>query len=230
MTPIIRQPVSVIDVTDLYHPHQDVGDNFDLHAFVGLLRSGLSIDIYPCATNQGPFDLGANNSFWSMPDLRWVNEMDPPLRRYLGFALQRVSRMDFLRAMDEDWPGLSSPEAFRTLFGWEHKVWETAVWQNITGRKLVRRADGSSRIVRVEDIRSDDHVVRDEMISVALNVGDDGHFDAKPTSQDTPFRLYYRPDPAANQAALQDALPALYLSFRTPGNAGFAQGTVERAE
>jgi hypothetical protein len=152
-----------------------------------------------------------------MPDLCWIENMEPPLRRYLGFALQRVSRMDYLRAMDEDWPALSAPKAFHTLFGWEHKVWETAVWQNISGRKLVRRADGSSRIVRPEELRADDCVVPEELIPVDLTVSDDGHFDAKPTSQATPFRLYHRPDPAANQAALRDALPALYLSFRVHG-------------
>jgi hypothetical protein len=187
----------------------------DPHAFVGLLRSGLPIDIYPCATHQGPFDLGTNNSFWSMPDLRWIENMEPSLRRYLGFALQRVARMDYLRAMEEDWPALSAPEAFRTLTGWEHKVWETAVWQNITGRKLVRRADGSCRILRLEELRADDGVVPEEMIPVDVKVSDDGHFDATPTSQPTAFRLYHRPDPAANQAALRDALPALYLSFRS---------------
>jgi len=26
----VLEPIPVIDVTDLYHPHQDVGDNFDL--------------------------------------------------------------------------------------------------------------------------------------------------------------------------------------------------------
>jgi hypothetical protein len=141
--------------------------------------------------------------------------MEPSLRRYLGFALQRVARMDYLRAMEEDWPALSAPEAFRTLTGWEHKVWETAVWQNITGRKLVRRADGSCRILRLEELRADDCVVPEEMIPVDVKVSDDGHFDATPTSQPTAFRLYHRPDPAANQAALRDALPALYLSFRS---------------
>jgi hypothetical protein len=53
------------------------------------------------------------------------------------------------------------------------------------------------------------------MIPVDVKVSDDGHFDATPTSQPTAFRLYHRPDPAANQAALRDALPALYLSFRS---------------
>jgi len=58
-------------------------------------------------------------------------------------------------------------------------------------------------------------VVPEEMIPVDVKVGDDGHFEATPTSQATTFRLYHRPDPAANQAALRDALPALYLSFRS---------------
>ena len=214
---LFRQKVRRIHLSAGGHPRGYLEWNvmLDPHAFVGLLRSGLPIDIYPCATHQGPFDLGVSNSFWSMPDLRWIENMDPRLRRYLGFALQRVARMDYLRAMEEDWPALCSPEAFRTLTGWEHKVWETAVWQNITGRKLVRRADGSCRIVQPEELRADDYVVPEEMIPVDVKVSDDGHFDATPTNQPTAFRLYHRSDPAANQSALRDALPALYLSFRS---------------
>ena len=94
-------------------------------------------------------------------------------------------------------------------------MWETAVWQNITGRKLVRRAGGSCRILRPEELCDDDCVVPEEMIPVDVKVSDDGHFDATPTSQNTGLRLYHRPDPAATQAALRDALPALYLSFRS---------------
>lgn len=186
----------------------------DPHAFVRLLRSGLPLDLYPCATDQGPFSLGVHNSFWQLPDLKWLANMDAPLRRYLAFGLQRVARMDFLRAMDEDWPAMATPDAWRGLFGWEHKVWETAVWMGITGRHLVRRADGSARIIRSAELRADDQVVPNELQPVLLDVCDDGQFHAAPAASASPVRLYHRPDPAANEAALRDALPALYLSFR----------------
>lgn len=189
----------------------------DTHAFVRLLRSGLPMDLYPCATDNGPFSRGRHNSFWSMPDLEWLKGMDAALRRYLAFGLQRVTRMDFLRAMDEDWPGLTVAHAFRSLHGYEHKVWETAVWLGITGRRLVRRADGSARMVRPSEVRPDDHVLPNELRPVSVSVRDDGQILATPAAHPSSVRLYDRIDAHENEAALREALPALYLSFRPGG-------------
>lgn len=186
----------------------------DTHAFVRLLRSGLPVDLYPCATDRGPFELGTHNSYWKLPDLKWLVGMDPPLRRYLLFGLQRVARMDYLCAMDEDWPGLTAPEAFRGLYGWHHNVWETAVWLGITGRKLVRREEESARIVRADEVQPADSVLPNELVPANVRVGDDGQFHVKPAGDATAVRLYHRADPDQNEQAMRDALPALYLSFR----------------
>ena len=187
----------------------------DPHAFVRVLRSGLPIDLYPCATDHGPFDLGPNNCYWKLPDLKWLAQMDPPLRRYLLFGLQRVVRMDFLRAMDEDWPAMSGPEAYRGLHQWYHQVWETAVWLGITGRKLVQRADGSARIVRADEVEATDTVLTNALVPVAVTVEENGQFHATPAGEGSLTRLYYRDEPRQNETALQSALPALYQSFRT---------------
>jgi len=42
------EPVPVIDVTDLYHPHQDVGDNFDIVAAYALPEIDLRAVILDC--------------------------------------------------------------------------------------------------------------------------------------------------------------------------------------
>ena len=42
------EPVPVIDVTDLYHPHQDVGDNFDVLAAYALPEIDLRAVILDC--------------------------------------------------------------------------------------------------------------------------------------------------------------------------------------
>jgi hypothetical protein len=54
---------------------------------------------------------------------------------------------------------------------------------------------------------------------VDVRVDNDGHSDATPTARATPFRLYHRPDPAASQNALREALSALSLSFQAPTGA-----------
>jgi hypothetical protein len=56
-------------------------------AFVRVLRSGLPLAIYPCATDDGAGGYGAHNTYWELPDLGFVRDMDPRLRRYLGYAI-----------------------------------------------------------------------------------------------------------------------------------------------
>jgi len=186
----------------------------DPHAFVCLLRSGLPINLFPCATQMGPFDRGQQNTFWSLPDLHWMAALNPGLRRYLVYGLQRLNRVDYFGAMEHDWPGIESPESYLGLHGMHHNVWETAVWMEITGRKLVRRRRGGARLLRPEQITETDTAVPYEMRPVTLEVKADGQFHATPGPEDSPTRLYFRADPVAHEAALREALPALYASFR----------------
>jgi pyrimidine-specific ribonucleoside hydrolase len=82
----------------------------DPHAIVCLLRSKLPIAIYPCATKDGPFACGPNNSYWTLPDLRFVERMHPALRAYLAYAFGRSARADFLRAVEPESPARWKPE------------------------------------------------------------------------------------------------------------------------
>jgi hypothetical protein len=96
------EPVPLVDVTDLYHPYQDVGDNFDILAayalpevdplaIVCLLGTKLPITLYPCAARGtldhssgglGPaFGYDMHNTYWKLRDLRFIPRMDPPLHR-----------------------------------------------------------------------------------------------------------------------------------------------------
>lgn len=191
----------------------------DPAAIVCLLRSDLPIALYPCAANnarsQGygvfhpAFSYDQHNTFWKLPNLQFVRDMDPPLRRYLEFAFRRSARVDFLRAMEVD-GGPFDPG----LFAREHYVWETGVWLSVTGRKLVRRADGSYRIVLPEEVRPDDQALPNELQPCRVTVRDDGIYETELCEGPSNFTLYYRGDPAIHEEALREALPALYLSFR----------------
>lgn len=181
----------------------------DPHAIVCLLRSTLPVAIYPCATKDGPFAYGPNSSFWKLPDLRFIPRMSPPLRRYLEYAFSRSSRVDFLRATEVD--GASLDEK---LLAREHNVWETAVWLAVANRKLVRRADGSCRIVPAAEVRPDDTVLPNELRSCRVEVKASGEFSFALTSEPTNFSIYSRGDPRENEASLREALPAWYLSFQ----------------
>ncbi len=181
----------------------------DPHAFVRLLRSDLPVAIYPCATKDGPFAYGRHNAFWRLPDLQFIERMDPSLRAYLAYALGRSNRSDFIRAVEEDPP----PAALQQICGVQHNVWETAVWLQVTGRRLVRHADGHFRIVPAKDVLTTDTVLPNELRPCRVEVRDNGAFTFQLTDQPTNFLIYDRGDPVPNERALREALPALYLSF-----------------
>jgi pyrimidine-specific ribonucleoside hydrolase len=192
-------------------------------AVVCLLRSDLPIAIYPDAANHAGakghgamapgFSYDDHNTYYNLPDLRFVSQMDPPLRRYLEYAFGRSSRVDFLRAVEVDGPPLDAK-----ILAKEHHVWETAVWICMSGRKLVTRADGTHRIVPVEQVAPTDKVLPNELRPSTVSVRDNGIYEYRETTGPTNVSVYYRGDPRENERALRAALPALYLTFRpAPG-------------
>jgi hypothetical protein len=187
-------------------------------AIVCLLRTKLPIALYPDAANNAKdkgynvfsaaFSYDEHNTYWRLPNLRFITQMDPPLRRYLEYAFHRSARADFLRAMESD--GLPLPEA---TLAKEHYVWETAIWVCLSGRKLVKRADGTCRIVPAAEVQPTDRVLPNELRPCEVTVRDDGIYEYRETRGPSNFSVYYRGDPRENEAALREALPALYLSF-----------------
>ncbi|MCS7238696.1 MAG: hypothetical protein NZ899_10570 [Thermoguttaceae bacterium] len=187
-------------------------------AIVCLLRSSLPIALYPCAANnagsQGygvyspAFSYDSHNTFWKLPNLQFIEELAPPLRRYLEYALTRSPRVDFLRAVDVDGPPLD-----RGLLAKEHYVWETGVWICVTGRKLVRRSDGTYRMVPDSEVNPSDVVLPNELKPCKVVVHDNGVYEFELTNGPSNVLVYYRGDPQENERALREALPALYRSF-----------------
>lgn len=184
----------------------------DRHAFVCLLRSDLPVAIYPCATKDGPFAYGPHNCFWKLPDLKFIAHMAPKLQAYLAFAFTRSTRMDFLRAVEQA-PAASVLDNF---LGRPHNVWETSVWAQVADRRLVRRADGTCRLVSASEVLPSDKVLPNELRPCRVNVRDDGMFTFELTNGPTNFLIYDRGDPYENEKALRDALPALYTGFCLP--------------
>ena len=48
----------------------------------------------------------SHNTYYNLPDRRFISQMDPPLRRYLEYAFGQSTRPDFLRMMELDGPPL----------------------------------------------------------------------------------------------------------------------------
>ncbi len=179
-------------------------------AIVCLLRSDLPIAVYPCGTKDGAFAYGPNNSYWRLPDLSFITRMDPLLQRYAAYSFKRSNKSDFLRVLDDPVP----EDVMAEICARQHNVWETALWINVSRRKLVRRADGSCRIIPELEVKPSDKVLPNELRPCQINVQDDGRFTWEYTDRRTNFLMYDRGDPNENEEALREALPALYESFR----------------
>ncbi len=181
-------------------------------AVVRLLRSDLPMAIYPDAAGGAknpPFSLDSHNTFYALSNRRFITAMDPPLRRYLEYAFSRASRVDFLRATEIDGPPLDN-----RILDSRHFVWETALWTCITGRRLVRRADGTARLIPAGEMWSGDRVLPNELHPCSVKVRDDGIYEFRETTGPSNCAIYYRGNPQENEAAFREALPALYQSFR----------------
>jgi hypothetical protein len=189
-------------------------------SIVCLLRSDLPIALYPDAANNAEgvgygvkspaFSYDEHNTYYQLPDLTFISQMDPSLRRYLEFAFSRSSRVDVLRATEVDGPPLEEK-----LLTKEHYVWETAVWICLSGRKLVKRADGTCRIIPAAEVVATDKVLPNELRPCTVTVQDNGIYEFRETTEPSNFSVYFRGDPRENEAALREALPALYLSFQS---------------
>lgn len=180
---------------------------------IRLLSTELPISLYPCATQESCYAYDEHNTFWWLSDLRWIAGTHPQLRRYLGYAMGRATSPDYLRALQHDLPD----DMIAAMYSRRHAVWETAVWLEVSGRRLVRRATGEHRIVPAADMRPGDRVIRGEQVPCRVRTHDTGLYSFELV--DTPSRttIFIRDDPADYERAMNDALPALYQTFNPTG-------------
>lgn len=193
----------------------------DTLAAYRLLSSDLPINIYPCATENGPFDKGQNNTFWALDNLNFIFSMEEQLQKYLLFSLLYNDRTDYLNYLEIP---LTQSEKERvekeTKAKWygdetKHYVWETAVWQQVSGRRLAKQQDGKVLLKLKKEISLDDIVFNEMIKPCRIKVNKSGLFTYEYTNEKTKFGIYYRENPEKNEEWLREALPSLYISFKT---------------
>ena len=192
----------------------------DTNAVVRLLQSDLPIAIYPCAaankdsiayrSRNYPFSYDSHNTYYKLPNLSFIENMDSKLRRYLKYAYGRIQRNDFLRCMDSD----TIFTVKKDLFSHENYVWETAIWINISGRKLVKTPEDNYLIKSSQDVIATDKVLPNNLNSCKVSVEKSGLFTFTEITGTSNFSIFYRGDINENEKALRIALPDLYKSFK----------------
>ena len=183
-------------------------------AFIRLMQSDLPIALYPCADVDGAFAYGEHNTYWNLPNLHFVREMDPKLRNYVIFALGRLIRADFLRALN----GALDEGDAQDLINRVHHVWETAIWLNVAKRKVVYR-DNLWQIVAQADVRPSERTLKNDLRPCSLRAREDGRIAYAFTDAAANFSIFERGDPHEYEQALRQALPAWWKTFRSRAEA-----------
>lgn len=196
--------------------------NIDLDELAAerLLTSGLPIYLYPCATAEGPFAKGKNNTFWSLESLDFVMDMEPQLRNYIIYAFLRKTDNRYFHFLDKP---LSEQDKAAFLdfrsdrfygSGGAHYIWETSVWQQVAGLRLAKTAGGEWKLISESELSPGDTVFNEQMRPVRLNMSADGCFSFTYTKAPANIKIYWRENPELHQEALRKAYPELYLGFR----------------
>jgi pyrimidine-specific ribonucleoside hydrolase len=187
----------------------------DVHAAVCLLRSDLPIALYPPATGGSPFEMECHNCYWYLETLEWVVHLHPKLKRYLDFVYSRAQRVDFLRAMEEDFPVGTNAERYAQ----GHHLWTTAMWMEVTGRRLALTGE-AHRLLLPDEASANANILPHALRPCELEVAADGRFTFQLVEEGRHL-IYDRIEPTANAQALNEAFPALCRSF-TPEAKGRA--------
>jgi hypothetical protein len=184
----------------------------DRWAFIRLLQSDLPIALYPCATKNGAFSYGSNNTYWNFIDLSFIARLDAGLRNYVIYALARMNRPDFLACLD----GALSAEPAEDRLTHPHHVWETAIWLNVTRQKLAMGDTGEFSVVPLSTNSPGSQTIRNSLVPCEIKIRSDGRFSFQATSRRSNFSIFQRDDPAEYQLASRQAFTALWTSFKLP--------------
>ncbi|WP_294588040.1 hypothetical protein [uncultured Bacteroides sp.] len=208
-----------------YEPGSDAGANsipggewnvaLDVFAFNRILKSDLPVAIYPCAGKDGGFIKDCNNTYWQLPDMEFTKQMNPQLQHYLSFAFNQKLQVDFLRAMDADYPTNIDISSYPKPF----HVWESAIWLNATQKAIICNSKGEYRLVKRSKVGKRDRVIGNELRYCTFDeIRDDGRFRFSYTDKTSGCKeMYYRADMEENEKALQKVIPELYISI-SPNN------------
>jgi len=182
----------------------------DVYAFTRLLKSGLPLALYPCAGKDGGFVKDVNSSYYALYDMSFLSEMHPKLQQYIDFAFDAKLVYDFLRYMNK---GASYTAGKKPQFDKFH-VWESAIWLNVTGRKIVKNSEGKYRLSQKDSIEATDTLIENGLRPcVFTEIRDDGRFQFEYASRSSTTSIYFRSNVDVNEKAMNIVIPELFKSF-----------------
>lgn len=192
----------------------------DQIAIKTILNSVLPIALYPCAADSAngigygtynyPFSYDEHNTFYKLPNLKFISKMDTVLQRYLAYSFKQSLQNDFLRAMENDTILNISPDDYND----EHYVWETAVWLQVAKMKIVYNNQGKHIIIAENKLLPSHKIITNELQPCKIKLCKTG-YTFQVTKQPSNFSVFYRGDPYVYEKSAQEALPSLYCTFKS---------------
>jgi hypothetical protein len=180
----------------------------DVHSYVGLFRSGLPIDWYPCGA-PGPnksvaMNADDRNTYWRATHEKLFAGIPQPLMSWFVYSFTGSSRADLLRALWE------SSRGYAAAMVWQgsRNMWSTASLAIAAGRVLARTGEGW-RFVPAGSVPPGAAVQPLSLEPVNVTVTDAGVTRWQPARGASPIRLFRRKAGPEHDAALAEALNAL---------------------
>jgi hypothetical protein len=178
----------------------------DRAAYVGLFRSGLPIDWYPCGA-PGPhrasaMNSGERNTYWRISHRDLFRGVSQPLMAWFVHGMAGNSRGDLLRALSEQGGGYSTD----LVMAGTRNMWSTASLVLAAGRVLAKTPEGWRFVPAGQAAGM--QVQRLALEPVEVSISDDGQTRWKPAAAGH-VRLFRREPGPEHDAAMAEALNAL---------------------
>jgi pyrimidine-specific ribonucleoside hydrolase len=179
--------------------------DLDRAAFVGLWRSGLPIDWYPCATENGAFDPEhRHGTFWKASHDELLRGIAPGLLSWFRYGLTGSPRGDVLRVLSEEGPEEIPPG--------ERNLWSTASLVMAARRTLAETELGWRFVPQKDAVGLRQWSMALRPISASVKEGGEvvWRFSRRPTG----YRLFLRDPGSEYGRAMSGALHGLLCSLR----------------
>jgi hypothetical protein len=191
----------------------------DVHAYVGLWRSGIQIWWFPCATS-GDMDWtetansGPHNTHWLADQGALLAGVSPAMKRWFTYGLTGNGRGDILRAIEGDDTGRTDMcgRIWDMLLAVPRQLWITASLIIASGRQLVQTPDGW-RFVPEDSIDPAWAKQKLDLVPVHVDVADNGQTHRSDAPESSPHRLYERTPGPEHTQAMTEALAALLATL-----------------
>lgn len=180
----------------------------DTEAYVGVWKSGLPIDWYPCSTESGAFSRTADRATYFQASHRTLFEnLSPSLRAWMHYTIAGSSRGDFIRALHE----LGTGATWTTILEGSRNMWATASLVLTAGRVL-RQTDAGWRFVQSSQLDATDSwpMLLDP---ISATTDETGRVEWMLDTSESRYRLFRRRPGREFGDAMTEALGALLADF-----------------